>query len=117
MNITITVEAKELVDAIYKLAAAVSLNPSVVDQPAPEKKAPAKKAVKAEAETPAPEATPAAPQAKGITLEQVRAKLAEVSNAGKKNEVKELLTSYGVSKLTDLPVEKYSELLAEAEAL
>jgi hypothetical protein len=110
MNITIKVEAQELIAAIEKLAAAVSLNPSVVDQPVAEKKAPAKKPAKVEAEV-------AAPETKAITLEQVRAKLAEVSNAGKKNEVKELLTSYGVSKLTDLPAEKYSELLAEAEAL
>jgi len=112
MNITIKVEAEELIAAINKLAAAVSLNPAVVDQPVAEKKAPAKKPAKSEAEVPAP-----APETKAITLEQVRAKLAEVSNAGKKNEVKELLTSYGVSKLTDLPAEKYSELLAEAEAL
>jgi hypothetical protein len=112
MNITIKVEAEELIAAINKLAAAVSLNPAVIDQPVVVKNAPAKKPAKAEA----PEATPA-PEAKAITLEQVRAKLAEVSNAGKKNEVKELLTSYGVSKLTDLPAEKYSELLAEAEAL
>lgn len=110
MNITIKVEAEELIAAINKLAAAVSLNPAVVDQPVVVKNAPAKKAAKAESPAPAPEA-------KAITLEQVRAKLAEVSNAGKKNEVKELLTSYGVSKLTDLPAEKYSELLAEAEAL
>lgn len=111
MNITIKVEAEELIAAINKLAAAVSLNPAVIDhQPVAIKNAPAKKAAKAEAPAPAPET-------KAITLEQVRAKLAEVSNAGKKNEVKELLTSYGVSKLTDLPAEKYSELLAEAEAL
>lgn len=108
MNITIKVEAEELIEAINKLASAVSLNPAVIDQPVVVKNAPAKKPAKAEAP---------APEAKAITLEQVRAKLAEVSNAGKKNEVKELLTSYGVSKLTDLPAEKYSELLAEAEAL
>jgi len=109
MNITIKVEAEELIAAIEKLAAAVSLNPAVIDQPVVVKNAPAKKAAKEE--------PPPAPPAKGITLEQVRAKLAEVSNAGKKNEVKALLTSYGVSKLTDLPTEKYSDLLAEAEAL
>ena len=114
MNITIKVEAEELIAAINKLAAAVSLNPAVIDQPVVVKNAPVKKPAKAEAS--AAEPTPA-PEAKAITLEQVRAKLAEVSNAGKKNEVKELLTSYGVSKLTDLPAEKYSDLLAEAEAL
>jgi len=115
MNITIKVEAQELIAAIEKLASAVSLNPAVIDQPVVVKNAPAKKAAK---EEPPPVVTPPpAPPAKGITLEQVRAKLAEVSNAGKKNEVKALLTSYGVSKLTDLPTEKYSDLLAEAEAL
>jgi hypothetical protein len=49
-----------------------------------------------------------------VTLEAVRAKLAEISKAGKYEQVKALIEKYGVSKLTEVPKEKYSELLKEA---
>lgn len=67
------------------------------------------------AETPASTATPASPSE--ITLEQVRAKLAALSQAGKAPEVKKLIASTGATKLTDVPAEKYGELLAAAEEL
>lgn len=52
-----------------------------------------------------------------VTLEQVRAKLTEMSQAGKASQVKALLSVYGVAKLTDLPKDKYAAILAEAETL
>lgn len=54
---------------------------------------------------------------KVIKLEDVRAKLASLSKAGKKTEVKKLLNSFGVQKLTDVPADKYEELLEKAEEL
>ncbi len=57
------------------------------------------------------------PATKEITLEQVRAKLAALSQDGKQAEVKALITEFGVKKLSDVPAEKYSELLAKAEVL
>jgi len=51
------------------------------------------------------------------TLEQVRAKLASLTQAGKQAEVKALLSLFGVKKLTDVPPEAYPELMKEAEAI
>ncbi len=71
----------------------------------------------------APEPTPAAaPEPKPepvpeVSLEQVRDKLATLSSAGKRAQVKELLSQFGVSKLTEIPKERYAELLAAAEAI
>lgn len=51
------------------------------------------------------------------TLEQVRAKLAALAQAGKQKQVKSLITSFNVKKLTDVPEEKYAELMERAEEL
>ena len=56
-------------------------------------------------------------EAKLPTLEDVRAKLAALSQNGKQAQVKELITSFGAKKLSDIPVEKYPELLKEADKL
>lgn len=52
-----------------------------------------------------------------ISLEQVRAKLAALSQDGKQAEVKALITEFGAKKLSDVPADKYSELLEKAEVL
>lgn len=52
-----------------------------------------------------------------VTLEEVRAVLAEKSRVGKTAEVKELLTKFGVNKLSELESSKYDELLKEAEVI
>ena len=115
MNITIKVEADELVQAILQLAESMKTN-----QPA-ESAAPAEKpkAKRAKAEAPAPVEEPAAeePAPKAVTLEAVRARLGELSSDGKKEEIKSLFAKFGVAKLTELQPEKFGELLAAAEAL
>jgi hypothetical protein len=53
-----------------------------------------------------------------ITLEVVRAKLAALNQAGKQKEVKALITTgFGVRKLTDIPAERYAEVLEQAKQL
>jgi hypothetical protein len=52
-----------------------------------------------------------------LTLEVVRAKLTEVSKAGKATEVKALLAALGVANLTAVPKEAYAKLMADAAAL
>ena len=52
-----------------------------------------------------------------VTLEEVRAVLAEKSRSGKTAEVKELLTKFGVNKLSELDASKYDELLKETEGI
>lgn len=94
-------------------------------QAAEEKPAKKPKAAKPAATPPADETAPAeaaapAPAAASpseVTLEQVRAKLAALSQAGKAATVKDLIAGYGVAKLTDVPKDKYAELLAAAEGL
>lgn len=52
-----------------------------------------------------------------ITIEKVRATLADKSQSGKQPQVKALITKFGANKLTDIDPAKYKELLQEAEVL
>lgn len=66
-------------------------------------------------EIPAEVQTP--PEKKAVTMEDVRAVLAEKSRAGLTAEVRELLKKHGAGKLSDVPSADYEMLLAEAEVL
>lgn len=68
-----------------------------------------KKAKKPPAEKPAAE--------EPITLEQLRAKMAAKSQAGKGFECKALLARFAATNLTAVPVEQYSDLMTAVEAL
>jgi hypothetical protein len=61
-------------------------------------------------ETPKPTEPP-------LTLETVRAVLAEKSRSGFTAEVKSLLEKYGAAKLSEIDPEKYHDLLEEAKVL
>lgn len=52
-----------------------------------------------------------------ITFEDLRAVLAVLTRDGKQKEVKELITKYGAKKLSDVPEDKYQELLDEARKI
>ena len=52
-----------------------------------------------------------------LTLEQVRAVLADKSRAGHTSAVRELLLKYGASKLSQIDPANYEALLREAEVL
>lgn len=56
-------------------------------------------------------------QTKPLTLEEVRAVLAKISQGGKAAEVKALIASYGVTALSAVPADKYSDVLEKAAAL
>lgn len=64
-----------------------------------------------------PEEPKEAPEEPKLTLEEVRAVLADKSMAGFRDEVKALITGFGVSRLSEVPAEKYRELVEQAEAL
>lgn len=51
------------------------------------------------------------------TLVDVRAKLGELQKSGKREQVKELLKSFGAARLSDVPEEKYGELMQKAGEL
>ena len=56
-------------------------------------------------------------EVKTTTLEEVRAGLAQLAQDGKQKEVKELIKKFGGKKLTDIPKDKYPELLKEVELI
>ena len=60
---------------------------------------------------------PAAPAKRTLTLEEVRAVLADKSRAGHTAEILELLKKYGASKLSLVDPKHYESLLREAEVL
>ena len=60
---------------------------------------------------------PAAPAKPALTLEEVRAVLADKSRAGHTAEIRELLKKYGASKLSLVDPKHYEALLREAEVL
>ena len=57
------------------------------------------------------------PTSKPLTLEDVRAVLAEKSRNGHTAKIRELLKKYGAAKLSEIDPQKYAALLAEAEVL
>ena len=57
------------------------------------------------------------PGEKPLTLEEVRAVLAEKSRSGHTEEVRELLAKHGADKLSEIDPAEYAALLAEAEVL
>ncbi len=65
-------------------------------------------------EEPSPEATPAEPV---LTLEAVRAVLADKSRAGFTAQIRSLLQKYGADKLSGINPVDYKALLADVEGL
>ncbi|MGO1368544.1 rRNA biogenesis protein rrp5 [Senegalia sp. (in: firmicutes)] len=70
-----------------------------------------------EVEAPENIKTETKPKKTKITFEDLRAVLAGLTREGKQQEVKELITKYGAKKLSDVPEERYSELLDKAREL
>lgn len=70
-------------------------------------------------EAPAVDLVPAVPAAGDpeFTLEEVRKKLATLSKEGKKDQVQQLLVSFGVSKLTELSPGDYPAVMEKAGKL
>ena len=56
-------------------------------------------------------------EVKEITIKEVRATLARLSENGKDLEVKALIKKFGVKRISDIPKEKYEQLLSEANLI
>ncbi len=69
-----------------------------------------------ESEAKAPQAKSTA-KPKSVTLEQVRAVLAEKSRSGHTADVRDLLQKHGASKLSEIDPAKFEVLLGEAAAI
>lgn len=114
INVTLKIDSPEVVQAIKTLAQAFQKGMRVKDNP---------QVISTTNEAKCDEVTELTVTQeleqviKTIAIEQVRAKLATLSQAGKQKEVKGLIEKYGGKKLTDIQSDKYAELLKEAEVL
>lgn len=75
-----------------------------------------KKATKKAAKAPEPKPQPEVEAAPTLTIEDVRASLAAVVKNGGSAKVRDALADMGVSKLSDLAPERFSELLEAVNA-
>jgi len=98
-------DMRSLADSLQAVADAIGQN-DPEDAAAPDP-APAAK----------PDPAPADPPPKAITLEEVRAVLAEKSHDGFTAEVRGLLEKYGAKKLSGVDPKHYAALLKDAEVL
>ena len=104
-------DLRSLADSLQAVADAVAQN----GQEQPDQTTEEKPAQKPEKKNVAKQVEKAEP--KPLTLEQVRAALAEKSRAGHTAEVKALLIKHGADKLSDIDPAEYPALLADAEVL
>lgn len=119
-TVTISPQTNEhlavLVEAMHRLMA-----PSQDTGMKAETKAKKAKAVATETTAPSPaeekDSCTQSDQAVAFDLVAVRARLAELSKAGKADQVKALITEMGAAKLTDIPAERYAELMEKAGGL
>ena len=110
-------DLRSLADSLQAVADAVAENDASVELATtkePEEKGRTKAAAKKNA---AKKTVKAEQEEKPLTLEEVRAVLAEKSRAGHTVEVKELLNKYGADKLSEIDPSEYPALLADAEVL
>ena len=56
------------------------------------------------------------PAAKAITLQDVRAVALKFSKAGKSDVLKEIFAKFDATKLSEVPEDRYNELMEELEA-
>lgn len=124
ISITLNIQTHSQLIAVTNLLATVfqadeaTPAPVAVEAPkAPKQKKPAAPTPHVIEAAPVEVAAPAPVEAPALTLEQVRAKLAAISQSGKTAEVKELIGKFGAAKFTDIPADKYADLMAAAEAL
>ena len=108
LALDVVTDLRNLAGSIETLVFALETNQ--LDSSAPAEKEEAK-------ENKEPKKSAKPEKAKLPTLEDVRAKLAVLSQDGKQVQVKELITGFGAKKLSDIPVEKYPELLEQAGKL
>lgn len=93
---------EELTKAIKELTEAINNRFTLVDEIKPDAVDIPEEVV--QPEKPAPK----------ITFEDLKMVLAVLARDGKQEKVKELITKYGATKLSEVPEEHYHELLEEA---
>ena len=99
-------DLRSLANSLETLAKAAAGDPP--DRPAPTQDTPTTQSAAAA------QSTPAEPK---LTLVELRAFVAERSSPENRAKIKAILGKFGVSKLTELPEERYEALKREVEAL
>jgi len=138
IKITININAPELANAIISLAGALSVThnqTTIIAAPTQKKeeskpkkteKPVAEKEILPEiTEESLPETAPEvseptiekAVEEVSYSLEEVRAKLAAISQSGNSAKVKQLIASFDTDKLSAIPADKYPELMKKAGAI
>lgn len=136
MNITININAPELASAIQALAAALSANKGFAEAAAgiapvtpPSALAPAAPSVVPMPAMPSPTSAapsvapaPAAPAtvptvAPSYSLDQLAVAATQLVDAGRREELVQLLASFGVQALTALPKEQYGAFATQLRAM
>lgn len=116
MNITITINAPGLTDAINALATSLSTNSGVtpVTQQPTQQQAPQQAVQQMQTAVPTQQASQQAPQQTAVpttetsyTMEQLAVAATQLVDAGKREELLQLLNSFGVQALTTLPKAEY----------
>ena len=116
-------DLRSLADSLQAVADAVAdsgaAEAEMTTTKEPEETGKAGRAGKAAKNTAKKDAKPAKqePEEKPLTLEEVRAVLAEKSRSGYTEEVRALLNKHGADKLSEIDPAEYPALLAEAEVL
>lgn len=105
---------RSLADSLQTVADAVASNDVAEEMTATKE---SEEKVKTGKTTTKKKAVKAEPEEKPLSLEEVRAVLAEKSRAGYTAEVKELLNKHGADKLSEINPSEYAALLADAEVL
>lgn len=105
-------DLRSLADSLQAVAEAMTQ-----DEPKQQEKAAEEKPVQKTEEKPPTKKTEKPMEKPALTLEQVRAALAEKSRAGHTAEVRALLMKHGADKLSEIDPVKYPALLADAEVL
>lgn len=106
-------DLRSLADSLQAVAEAMTQSQPEVEAPAVGME---KKPKKTDTKKAEPALSPASEE-KPLTLEEVRAVLAEKSRAGHTAEVRTLLIKHGADKLSDIDPAEYPALLADAEVL
>lgn len=114
-------DLKSLAESIETLVHAMESNEPNLENEEPTKKKSKAKAKVEEPETKEPEVGEApveeAPEEKPITLEEVRAAMADKSRDGHREAVKAIITKYGANNLSSLDPMHYAAALKEVGEL
>lgn len=118
IKVDVNLHAPELVKAIENLTSIVPVKSQNVRNELPATKEAQKPSV-TDVEEVSESATKDKKKSSKVTvsLEEVRAKLAALTQSGKQAEVKALIKKHGGKKLSDIPKDKYPDLLKDAEEI